>query len=157
MRGLAVSTSFALALLTQSGEALACRSIEPGGCDSWSRGNFISFVGIGVAPTALFATGFGLALVGWIPSGRSMPREIVLGSLVVSSVATAANTGVVLALAINAAPYSEGTLLWTGPALALSAASLGVSAWAYRWRVAPVTVTPTVAPGLATLTVGARF
>lgn len=114
-------------------------------------------VSIGVAPTALLATGFGLALVGWIPSGRQMPREIVIGSLVVSSVATAANAGVALALAINGAPYSEGNLLWTGPALALSAASLGVSIWAYRFRMAPVVIAPTVTAQSASLTFSARF
>jgi hypothetical protein len=157
MRCVFVSALFALALLTQARDASACRAIQPGGCDQWVRSNYISLVSISVAPTALLATGVGLAVVGLIPSDRPMPRALVVASLVVSSVATAANAGVALAIAINADWIGASVLGWTGPALALSAASLGVSAWAYRFRMAPVTVAPTVAPGLTTLAVGGRF
>lgn len=157
MRGLLLCSSVALTLsaVLCAGGAEACRSIEPGGCDAWSRSGVIWIASYVTAPMAIPPLILGSVVAGFAAGSGPISRPLVLTTMALSSISTAANAGVLLAAAINGEP--PGVLFYNGPALAVSAAALGVSAWAFRFRMAPVIVAPTLAGDRVMFTLAARF
>ena len=150
-----LGAALALSSLLHAHSAHACRSETPEGCDAWARSNVIGFSSVIAAPLAIPSVILGSVVTGFAVGGGPISRPLVLATLAYSTLTSAANAGVLLAAAINGDP--PGVLFYSGPALVLSAAAMGVSAWALRFRTAPVVLAPTVAGDRVMVTLGARF